>query len=62
MSAAALLNFAALALCAGGFVLAAVDATFAERWRVRLGSATIAAVALAGVISSMVRIAAMVLA
>lgn len=62
MSAPALLNFAGLALCAAGFAVAAVDATFAERWRARLGSAAIAAVALAGVVSSMVRIAALVLA
>ncbi|WP_294257228.1 hypothetical protein [uncultured Sphingomonas sp.] len=61
MSAAPFLNFAALALCAGGFAQAAVDATFAESWRIRLGSATIGAVSLAGVVSFMARTAALVL-
>lgn len=62
MSAAALLNIAGFALCCIGTARTAVDATFADRQRGRIGSAVICAISLLGVIAFMARVAAQGLA
>lgn len=62
MFAAALFNVFTLVICCLGTAQAVVDAALADRRRIRIGSGIIATVSLLGVVASMARTAALVLA